>query len=84
MPALKMVAVSIDRSVSARLMLLATLAAFLPAGASAQSFTTTVDSRSDLYAAGHATVPVTPHGGGTLPPFVVLQPGTGPRSRSRP
>lgn len=84
MPSLKMVAVSIERSVSARLMLLATLAAFLPAGASAQSFTTTVDSRSDLYAAGHATVPVTHTGAARCRRSSSCSRAPAARSRSRP
>ena len=43
----------------------------------AQPFSLSVDSRSDLYASGHATTPITPNGGGILPPFVTLAGGTG-------
>lgn len=45
--------------------------------ARAQGFSLTVPSTSDLYASGHATVPTTPNGGGTLPPFITLSAGTG-------
>lgn len=45
--------------------------------AHAQPFSLSVDSRSNLYASGHATVPITPNGGGILPPFVTLVTGTG-------
>ncbi len=45
--------------------------------ACAQGFTLTVPSTSNLYASGHATVPITPNGGGTLPPYITLSSGTG-------
>lgn len=64
-------------NVSPRLVAVLGLALLPAAVGRGQGFTTTVDSRSDLYGAGHATVPVTPNGGGILPPFVALQPGTG-------
>jgi hypothetical protein len=53
------------------------LASLSSAVAMAQTFSLSVDSRSNLYSAGHATVPTTPNGGGILPPYVVLTPGNG-------
>lgn len=43
--------------------------------ASAQSFSLSVDSKANLYAAGQTTLPLL--GGGTLPPAIALTPGTG-------
>ncbi len=51
--------------------------ALINATAQSQGFTLAVPSTSDLYASGHATVPTTPNGGGTLPPFITLSAGTG-------
>lgn len=42
---------------------------------SAQSFSLSVDSKANLYAAGQTALPLL--GGGTLPPAVVLTPGAG-------
>lgn len=53
------------------------LLAISSVAAFAQAFSLGVDSTSDLYASGHATVPITPNGGGILPPYVVLQAGSG-------
>ena len=51
--------------------------ALLPAASSGAVFSLSVPSTSDIFAAGHDAVPVTPNGGGTLPPAVVLTGGTG-------
>lgn len=48
----------------------------LNTAAFAQGFTLNVPSTSNIYASGHATVPITPNGGGTLPPFITLSSGT--------
>ncbi len=49
----------------------------LPAGAAVQGFSLSVPATADIFSAGHNAVPVTPNGGGTLPPAVVLPSGTG-------
>ena len=51
--------------------------ALLPAAASGAVFSLSVPATSDIFSAGHDAVPVTPNGGGTLPPAVVLSGGTG-------
>ena len=51
------------------------LMALSGSAALAQSFTLSVESTSNLYAVGQASLPLL--GGGTLPPAVVLTPGTG-------
>lgn len=61
---------------AAQLGLLCTLV-LLPAGASGQGFSLSVPATADIFSAGHDAVPVTPNGGGTLPPAVVLPGGTG-------
>lgn len=42
-----------------------------------QQFDLSVAATADIYAAGNDAVPVSPHGGGTLPPAIVLPAGTG-------
>jgi hypothetical protein len=44
-------------------------------GPHAQSFSLWVDSKANLFAAGQTTLPLV--GGGSLPPVIVLAPGTG-------
>ena len=56
-------------------LVLGMLLAMWSTAASAQSFSLSVDSQATLYAAGQAAMPLV--GGGTLPPAVVLTPGTG-------
>lgn len=51
------------------------LMALSGSAALAQSFTLSVESTSNLYAVGQTSLPLL--GGGTLPPAVVLTPGTG-------
>jgi hypothetical protein len=51
--------------------------ALLPTTVSGESFSLTVPATADIFSAGHDAVPVTPNGGGTLPPSVVLPSGTG-------
>ena len=64
-------------SVSCRTFVLMLIISASASVCTAQGFSLTVDSKSDLYAAGHATTPITPHGGGILPPYVSLATGTG-------
>ena len=56
-------------------LVLGMLLAVWSTAASAQSFTLSVDSKANLYAAGQTALPIL--GGGTLPPAVVLTPGPG-------
>ena len=56
-------------------LVLGMLLAVWSTAASAQSFTLSVDSKANLYAAGQTALPLL--GGGTLPPAVVLTPGPG-------
>ena len=45
-------------------------------GAAGQGFSLSVPATADIFAAGYDAVPITPNGGGTLPPSVVLPSGT--------
>ena len=57
------------------------IAEIIPMMGASETYSLSVPATADIFSPGHDAVPVTPNGGGTLPPFIELPSGVGRQIR---